>query len=1066
MTDLTEPQPSEPKGIWKGGAGIAALCVSRPVLTIVLNLLIVVAGLAALGAIEVRELPSSDQPVITVRTSYTGATPEVVDKEVTSVIEGAVARIPGIVSIASQSSSGNSRVTITFAEDVDLETATNDLRDALGNNARGLPDDAGTPSIFKTDSESSPIAQLAVTSPIRPIDDLTQVVEDRIIPRLAAVEGVADVQVFGTQASEVRIVVDPNALTARGLTVTDLQNALDDIALDSPAGSLADPNRSIMVRADASVKSAEEISAIQINQQTRVGDVAGVIFGPSARTTSLRINGEPGIGLSIVRAAQSNTLEISGDLHRVIDDLNATLPDDLNVIVTSDDATFIEGAIEEVVWALILATAIVIGIIYVFLRSARITFIPAITVPVALIGTLAAMWLVGFSINILTLLALVLATGLVVDDAIVVIENISRRRAEGMGPRAAAVLGTRQVFFAVISTTATLAAVFIPISFLPGQAGELFTEFGFVLAFSVALSAVVALTLVPMLASRLIGPEKEEHERNPLSRLVGRFGSMLAAIYRRILSAAVNAPLVAIILFGLFASGAWFAFTTIPQELAPAEDRGVVSINLSTPLGATINYTEEQLGLVEAAVEPLIENGEATHTFAVVRSGGEGAFITLTLAPWGERSRSQSEIAADLTRRLSSVPGVSVQARSGNSLGLRAAGNSGGGLSFVVTGTEYNEIYEGARVLQAAMEESPLFDTVTINYNTTQPELSLPIDRERATDLGVSINQLSSIVRILLDGQNVGEFFVGDTGIPVRVDVPEGMIQGQNDLDNIPIETNDGRFVPLSSLVRFEESAVAPNLNRQDQRRAINVSATLTEGTALSDAIPEMRRLADEALPQGMETVLTGEAAQLQQTSNDIVYTFIFAIIVVVLVLAAQFESFTSALILFATVPFGLAAAVYSMVLTGNSLNLFSEIGLVMLVGIMAKNGILIVEFANQLRDQGQSVKEAIINASNIRLRPVVMTMIATILGGVPLLLQGGAGAESRASLGWIIVGGLGLATFATLFLTPVVYSVVARISKPRAAEEHRLATELANAERGPVYSEPIAVAEFRPAAE
>ena len=524
-------------------------------LAIVLNLLIVVAGVAAFSGVEVRELPNIDQPVITVRTNYDGATPETIDKEITGIIEGAVARTPGVVSISSQSVAGQSRVTIEFDPSTDINVAANDLRDAIGN-LRDLPDDADPPTIVKADTNSDAIMRLSATSATLPIEELTQIVNDRIVDRLAAVEGVADVQLYGDRDPLVRIIIDPDALAARNLSGTDLLAALSSVTLDAPAGNVSDLNQSLLVRADASAKSAEEIGAIQINPTTRVSDVADVVFGPADKTSTLRMNGKTGVGLGIIRQAKSNALDISDGVHKAVDELNASLPDGVKLTITSDDATFIRGSIHEVIFTLLLATAIVIAIIYLFLRSLRVTFIPAVTVPIALIGTFAAIWVAGFSINILTLLALVLATGLVVDDAIVVIENISRQRGLGLGPRAAAVLGTKQVFFAVLSTTATLCAVFIPISFFPGVAGRLFSEFGFVLAFAVLLSAFVALTLCPMLASRWIGdggPPAEPQSHRPRRH---RHRHAAERLYARLLDACLAAPMVVIVASLLFAGGA------------------------------------------------------------------------------------------------------------------------------------------------------------------------------------------------------------------------------------------------------------------------------------------------------------------------------------------------------------------------------------------------------------------------------------------------------------------------------------------------------------------------------
>jgi HAE1 family hydrophobic/amphiphilic exporter-1 len=1021
--------------------GFMAVFVRRPVLTIVLNLLIVIAGVAAYFGVEIRELPNIDQPVITIRTVYTGATPETIDKEVTAVIEGAVARAPGVTSISSESEPGQGQVQVEFGPSTDINVAAADLRDAVAN-LRSLPTDPNfsPPTIVKADTNSDQIMRIAATSATMSIEDLTQLVNDRVVPKLAAVDGVADVQLSGDRSPIMRIIIKPDALAARHLTIGDLNTALGSIATNTPAGSVSDPNRTLLVRADMAAKAPEEIAALPITPSTRVGDVADVVLGAADKTTILRINGSTGVGIGIVRQAKSNTLSISNRVRTVVDQLNASLPKNIKLNVTSDDAIFIGGSIREVLLTLLLATSIVVGVIYVFLRSVRTTFIPAIAVPITLIGTLAAIWVVGFSINLLTLLALVLATGLVVDDAIVVIENITRHRALGYGAWAAAVLGTRQVFFAVLSTTATLAAVFVPISFFPGVAGRLFSEFGFVLAFAVILSAFVALTLSPMLAARFAGGHQIERSTNPLGRALTAFGNVAVRTYTRALDACLGAPFVVVLVALLFAGAALIASRYLPQELSPPEDRGIVQVRVTTPQGATIDYTDEQMRKVEAATDPLLRSGEATAVFSVSRSNGDGGFLFITLAPWDQRTRTQMAITAQLSRSLQPIPGIQVSTRTSNSLGIRGGGQ---GLRFAVTGPDYASLTDAADNLTKAMEKDPTFGDVSLDFDTTQPQISVMVDRQRAEDVGVTPEAIAAAVQTLLSGHNLGNFYKGEDAIKVRTEVPVGMIQDINGLDSIQLRTSTGKMVPMSSLVTFEESAVSPNLPRQDQRRALPMTASLANGVDLKQAITHLGAIAERILPPEMGIVFTGEAKALQQTSGGVLQTFAFAVLIVLLVLAAQFESFNSALILFATVPFGLAAAVFAILLTGGSINIYSEIGLVMLVGIMSKNGILIVEFANQLRDRGASVDQAIRDACMIRLRPVVMTMIATVLGGLPLVLRSGAGSEARHALGWIIVGGLGFATIFTLFLTPVVFSLLARFSKPRAAGAQRLADEL-----------------------
>jgi HAE1 family hydrophobic/amphiphilic exporter-1 len=1023
--------------------GIASLCVRRPVLAVVFNLLIIIAGLAALQGVDVREMPEIDRPSISVRASYSGAAPETVDAQVTRVLEAAAARVPGVRTISSRSGSGSSNVTVEFAESTDLNVAANDMRDAIGSVQRQLPDEVENLSIVKAGDNAEAIMRLAVIAEGMRVEDLTKLVEDEIVDRLAAVEGVADVSVFGDREPLVRVLVDPNALAARGLTMSDLEQALRTVALDDPAGRLSGAGQSMLVRADASVASGEEVEAIRINRSTRVGDVADVIFGPAERTSTIRVNGQTGLGINIVRQAQSNTLDISRGVHMAVAELNAALPVGVEVTVTSDDATYIAGALEKVIHTLIEATLIVVAVIFLFLRSLRATIIPAVTVPVALIGTVAAIYVAGFSLNILTLFAIVLATGLVVDDAIVVLENIERHRAQGMGPRAAAVLGTRQVFFAVVSTTLTLAAVFIPISFFPGQAGRLFAEFGFVLAFAVMLSMVVALTLCPMLASRILRDDGGEARARPNIALRGlnAVGAAADRLYRRVLDLALGAPLVVIGLALVFAGGAAITYITLPEELAPREDRGTIPISVRSPTGMTVDYLDMRMRQIEAAALPLLASGEATNLFLVAGQGNAtSGSAVLTLAPWGERQRSQTEIGQALNRELQGIPGLRVSPQTGNSLGIRGGGQ---GLRFAVTGTDYIAIADAAETLKAAMEELPIFEQVNVDFDTTQPELGIIIDRNAAADLGVSVENLGATISTLLEGRSMGEFYVDGDAIPVRAAVPEGTFTDPSDIENIFVRTSNDRMVPLSSFVTLTERAVSPELRREGLKRAVPVSASPVDGVDLRTAMDALEGVVRDVLPASMGIQYLGEAAALNETSHAVAITFAFAFLVVLLVLAAQFESVLSAIIIMVTVPFGVAAAVYSIALTGGSLNIYSQIGLVMLVGIMAKNGILVVEFANQLREQGYAVRDAIREACRIRVRPVVMTMLATVAGGVPLVVMGGAGSEARAALGWIVVGGLGFATIITLFVTPVAFLLLARFSKPRSAEAERLESEL-----------------------
>ena len=1034
------PAPNPAISTMTGGT---ALFIRRPVLSLVLNLLIVVAGLAGMYAAEIRELPDVDRPVITITTDFSGAAPETIDRELTAVVEGAVARVSGVSSISSSSSFGRSRVTVEFSDSTDLSEAASDIRDSLGRVSNNMPDGADDPRVVKADANADPVMRLAVTSSTISVQDMTILVEDEIVDRLSAVPGVADVNVYGDRNKVFRIDVDQARLAALGLTIANLRSALSNVAYDVPAGSLTARNNDIVVRATADVSSPEDFENLFIADKIQFRDVATVTLGADPGTTELRANAQTGIGMGIIRQARSNTLEISQGVRAAVEQIRTILPEGVDIRVTSDDATFISGAISEVVRSLLLAIGIVIVIIYLFLLDWRATLIPAATLPVALVGTFAAIYLMGFSVNILTLLALVLATGMVVDDAIVVLENIVRRRNQGLGIRAAAVIGTREVFFAVITTTATLAAVFVPLSFLPGQAGSLFREFGFVLAFSVLLSSIVALTLCPMLASRMIREYREDEASRP--NLLQSLGRKTANGYHWLLSRALDNPLVVLVASALFATFAMSLLTSIPRELTPREDRAIALMRISAPQGVSLDYTTAQLRTLERLVTPLRESGEVRNMFAIAGTGGSAnsAFMVLTLAPWEERSRSQNEIVSDINRLVSTVPGVRAFAIQPNSLGIRGAGN---GLQFALVGNSYSELADSAGKLVDLMEQNPRFGQVRLSYETTQPQLSVSINRERATDLGIDISGLAETLQAVLDGREVAQVFIRDRAYPVKIVSTTSPINDPTDLESIFLKTSDGRMVPMSTIATLEEKAVAPSLSREQQLRAVSITAGLVPDFALGDAYDELVKLAEPVLLPGMRVIPLAEAATLDQSSRDIMATFAVAIIVVLLVLAAQFESFVSALIIMATVPLGLACAVVAMKFTGGTFNVYSQIGLVLLVGVMAKNGILIVEFANQLRNTGLSIREAIAESSRIRLRPVMMTMISTVLGALPLVFAFGAGAEAREALGWVIVGGLGLATIATLFLTPVAYLLLARFSEPAIKEEQRLHRELEHA--------------------
>jgi hydrophobe/amphiphile efflux-1 (HAE1) family protein len=1023
---------------------LPSLSVRRPILATVMNLLIIIAGIAAILGVEVRELPNIERPIVTVRVDYPGAAPETMDAEVTRELEGAAARVPGVRSITSASEEGNARMRLYFDPSVDVNIAANDVREAVAEVERRLPDGVENLVVVKANDEAEPVVQLAAWSESLSNEQLTNLIEDRVLPTLLSVPGVADVRLYGNRARTLRVVVDPQKLASYRLSIEDVAAAMRSANLDVPAGSVETSQQNLLVRADASVVDEARIERIVIRGQTRIGDVANVFYGPAKATSYVRMNGRPVMGMSVIRQPQSNTINISNGVDRAVAQLNRQLHD-IRIVKTSDDAVFIRGAVTEVLLTLVLAVAIVIGVIMLFIGSIRITLIPAVTIPVCLIGTVAAIWLLGFSVNILTLLALVLAAGLVVDDAIVVIENVERVHRNGLQRLAAAVLGTRQVFFAVIATTVTLASVFVPIAFLPGDAGPLFTEFGFVLAVAVGISSFVALTLGPMLASRL--PDRRPRPGRVARRWhegMAALGHRLLAFYERSLAAVMRAPVLTLGLSLLVAAAVGLLYRALDHELVPREDRGALLIWLQGPDGVNLNYSDRQVAQVESLLAPLRAQGEVENIFSVVgRYDLHRGYVAATLAPWGER-RPQEEIAAALMPALDVIPGARASIRHPNSLSIRTGGAD---LEFAVTGPNYEGIAAATDRLLAALEErAPEIRDPIMEYSTTQPQLSVVIDRQRAADLGVDMTGIASTLRAMVEGLEVAELNVDDEAVPIMIESRYGEVNDTDDLRNLYVAAADGRVLPLSSLISLEESGAATELEREGQRRAIEVEAKLAPGVALNDAVARLETIAAETLPSGYNLVLLGQAQALAETGRDMAITFGIALVVVLLVLAAQFESFASALVVMVTVPFGLAAAVLALWISGTSLNIYSQIGLVMLVGLMAKNGILIVEFANQLRDQGLAVADAVHRAAAIRLRPVAMTMLSTTLAGLPLILSGGPGSEARESIGWVIFGGVGMAILTTVYVTPVVYQLLAPLARSRGDFGRLLESELAGA--------------------
>ncbi len=1019
---------------------LPSTAIRRPVLIVVLNLLIAIAGLSALYGLEVRELPDVDTPTVTVTASYPGASPETVDAEVTSRLEGAVARVSGVKNIYAQSEENSARVRVEFRPGVNLEDAANETRESVSRVQRQLPNEVENLAIIRADNDAQAVVSLAVSSETLDMETLTERVETDLAPLFLSIPGVADVSLRGDRARVLRVSIDPLRLTSFGLSMTDIANALQLAPFDVPAGSIQSADQALIVRADATSVSAEDVGNIVVTGDVRINDVASVYFGPADTSSMVRLDGRPVIGLGVIRQASSNTIEISDEVLASVEDLQKRFPE-LDIVVTADDAEFIRDSVAEVVVSLSLTVVLVIVTLLVFIGSWRATIVPALSIPVSLAGALAIIWGMGFSINILTLLALVLATGMIVDDAIVVSENIQRRRAMGLGARASAVVGTREVFFAVVATTAVLASVFIPIAFLPSTAGRLFREFGGVLAGAVIISSFVALSLVPALTARL--PVKTKADKVSLfSRTFGRFGHMCLSLYQRSLVSALKYAWLVGVLSLAAGGGAYLLAQNIDNQLLPSEDRGTIRIFARGPDGAGINFMDRQAEKMEAMLMPYVEDGTVDSIYTVVGQWDPNiVFITAPLKHWDDRDKTLQEVANEIRPKLQQIPGAPGNAWGGNSLNLRG---QGGGLEIAITGETYPKIFEAATAFARELENTlPELGRARISYDPTQPQMRVNIDRRRAEELGVPLNDIARTLRAAVNGDDIADLNVGDQAVPIILQTNSSSTINPSDITSLYVKSGSGSLVPLSSVAYITEEGVAAELERQAQRRAIKVEMELPEDTPISEVVDKIRALGNNTLPQGIGLIFLGEAQTYEETSRQVAMTYLLAFLIVLLVLAAQFESVNSAVVVMLTVPFGIAAAIYALYLTSTSINIYSQIGLVMLIGLLAKNAILLIEFADQLRDKGLSVYDAIVEAGKVRLRPIMMTLVSTILGGLPLILSTGAGAEARNAIGWVVFGGLGIAVVFTLYLTPVLYLALARFTKPRADESKRLEREM-----------------------
>ncbi|MDR6292165.1 multidrug efflux pump [Inquilinus ginsengisoli] len=1019
--------------------------IRRPVFAVVVSLLLVVLGVFAFQRLTVREYPNIDPPIVSVSTAYEGASAQVIESQITQVIEEGVAGVAGIRTMRSTSQEGRSSVRLEFAIDRDVESATNDVRDSVGRVIGQLPDNADTPIIRKVDSDASPIIYATLTSEGRSALELTDLAQRYVVDPLSAVSGVAQVTIGGEREPSMRIWLDRNAMAARGVTVQDVSSALEAQNVELPSGRVESSDRELTVRTNTRLSTPPEFARIVLRREgetlVRLGDVARVEVGARDDRSGFRVDGRPAIGVGVVKQSTANTLDVAADVRQAMDTLRQSLPPDVQIEISSDDSVFIDKSIDEVFITLGIALALVIGIVFIFLRSVRATLIPAVAVPVSITASFIILAALGYSINVLTLLAMVLAIGLVVDDAIIVLENISRRIELGEPPLVAAYLGSRQIGFAVVATTAVLTAVFVPISFLQGNVGRLFSEFGITVASSVLFSALVALTLTPAMCSRLLRPANEE---TWLHKVTEHGFDLLNRGYRAALGFALGAPVLVCAIALALSVGAAALLHGLPQEFVPTEDRGRVVVSATGPEGSSIDYTGAQLARIESALSPYVAAQDVTRLLSILAPGwGPTGVNRVTvigqMKPWDERTRSQQQVVRELSAKLSDIPGI-------RAVGINPSGlarGSGAPVRFVIGGNTYEQLAAWRDQLQDRLRGSPVLRNLQADYDETKPELRVAIDRDRAADLGISIRAIGETLETMFGSVAVTRYEDDGEEYDVVLQARAEDRQTPRDLSNIFVRASGGTLVPLTSLVKLQDVAGPASLGRFDRVRAITFTASLADGATLGDAVTEVRVAVADTLPAEARLSWDGDTREFLESSASLYITFGTALLIVFLVLAAQFESFVHPVTILLTVPLAIFGALGSVALLGMTVNIYTQIGMVMLIGLTAKNAILIVEFANQLRDEGRDVLAAVHEASATRLRPILMTSIATALGALPLAIATGAGAESRQAIGVVIFGGVMVSTLLSLFLVPVIYQALARFTAPASRTSKELERQL-----------------------
>ncbi len=1004
---------------------LSSISIRRPVLAIVMSITIVLFGAIGYTSLGVREYPSIDPPIITVSTSYVGANATVIEAQITEPLEESINGIAGIQSLTSSSRDGRSIITVEFNIDVDLETAANDVRDRVSRATNQLPPDVDPPVVTKADADANAIVMVTVRSNEKTLLELSDYARNVLKEQLQTIPGVSQIQIWGEKRYSMRLWMDPAKLNAYGITPVEVRNTLRSENIELPSGKIEGDNTELTVRTLGLLQTPEDFNKLIIKDNqgntVRFSDIGYAEYYPENDRTILRRDGIPMTGIVIVPLPGSNHIEIADEFYKRLEKIKKDLPADMQLDIGFDNTTFIRNSIGEVIETIFIAFGLVIIIIFLFLRNWRTTMIPIFAIPISLIGAFFIMYLAGFSINVLTLLGIVLAIGIVVDDAIVVLENIYKKIEDGLTPVEAAAKGSSEIFFAIVSTTVALASVFLPIVFLEGLTGKLFKEFGYVIAGSVIISAFVALTLTPMLSSKLL---KSSESHSKFYNLTEPFFVWMSKTYRNMLEAFMRVRWVSFIIILISALAIYYFGGNLQSELAPQEDRSAMRITATAPEGTTFDFMDYYISRM---IEQVKELAPEVITMVSVTSPGFGGsssnsgFIRILLSEPNERERTQAQIAQQIStaaKGLNDARAIVIQEQS-------IGGGSRGGLpvQYVIQANSFEDLREIIPKFLAEARQSPIFAVTDVNLKFNKPEIVVEIDRSKARDLGVSVSDVATTLQFSLSGQRFGYFIMNGKQYQVIGQYQRSDRNKPVDLKSMFVKNKNGDLIQLDNIVSLTERSSPPQLFRFNRFASATISAGLTEGKTIGDGIAEMDRIADIVLTDKFSTALQGASKEFVESSSSLIFTFGLAIILIFLVLAAQFESFRDPFIIMLTVPLAIAGAVMSLSFFGQTLNIFSQIGQIMLIGLVTKNGILIVEFANQRREAGIERVTAVKDAAELRFRPILMTSLSTILGTLPIALALGAGSESRVSMGIAIIAGLIFSTVLTLFVIPAMYS-------------------------------------------